>query len=87
MSTVEYTWVRLRCTSTPRALPDAVLLGLDVAGERADEAYRLRFTLADAQRVALALLEATAVQRYRVEVAESLAISDERARATGSEAA
>ncbi|UZW62739.1 hypothetical protein [Lysobacter enzymogenes] len=60
-----YKLVSLRATGTPPCNHEFVGLALDEPGSGAAEAHRFRLTLAEAERAALALLDAIAIQRYR----------------------
>ncbi len=60
----------LRAVGTPPADASVVGLSLDTSSGRADEALRLRLSLGEAERTALALLDAVAVQRYRASLCQ-----------------
>lgn len=53
----------LRCVGQSPAALDRVALSLDAGGPATSDRYAL--TLPEAERIALALLDAVAVQRYR----------------------
>lgn len=67
MPNTAYMPVSLRAAGGPDAQPEIVLLALDAATGTAADALRLAIPLAEAQRIALALLHEVAVQRYRQE--------------------
>lgn len=58
----------LRAAGGPESHLDVVYLALDQAGGSVADALRLHLTVQDAQTIALALLDAVAVQRYRASV-------------------
>jgi hypothetical protein len=55
----------LRAVGGPESHLEVVYLALDQAGGSVADALRLHLTVEDAERIALALLDAVAVQRYR----------------------
>lgn len=65
-----YKPVSLRAVGTPPGHHDVVGLALDVPGGGAAEALRFHFSREDAERTALALLDAVSIQRYREAVCQ-----------------
>jgi hypothetical protein len=55
----------LRAVGGPQSHGDVVYLALDYGNGTVDDALRLRLTVSDAEKIALGLLDAVAVQRYR----------------------
>lgn len=66
-----YQTVALRAVGTPPTAHDVVGLALDMPRGTAADALRLRLTLPDAEAVALALLNAVAIQRYRASLCQA----------------
>lgn len=60
-----YKAVSLRSVGSPPDHPDVVGLALDVPGGESAQALRFHLSVDDAQRTALALLDAVSIQRYR----------------------
>lgn len=60
-----YTPVSLRAVGGPEGHPDTVYLALDTAEKTVASALRLHLTVEEANEIALGLLEAVAIQRYR----------------------
>lgn len=60
-----YKPVSLRASGAPRDHHDVVMLALDGPNQAPEHAFRFLLPLAEAERIALALLSDVAVQRYR----------------------
>ena len=58
----------LRSIGMPTGHPDVVGLALNVSGGEPAQALRFQLTIDDAERMALALLNAVSIQRYRESV-------------------
>lgn len=63
-----YKAASLRSVGMPPGHPDVVGLALDVPGGGSAQAVRFQLSVDDAERMALALLNAVSIQRYRVAV-------------------